>query len=60
MPPTPRPTPTCAHFRVTELPCMTCGNKMRLVLTEPHSPRFELMTYRCVCCEQVESFLTAI
>jgi hypothetical protein len=39
---------------------MTCGNKMKLVLTEPYSPRFDLMTYRCVCCESVESFLMAI
>jgi hypothetical protein len=58
--PTTRPTPTCAHFRVTDLPCTTCGNKMRLILSEPRSQRFELMTYRCDCCGNVESFLSAI
>jgi hypothetical protein len=58
--PTPRPTPTCAHFRVTELPCTRCGKKMRLMLSEPRSPKFELMTYHCVCCENTESFLMPI
>jgi hypothetical protein len=58
--PTTRPTPTCAHFRVADLPCTTCGNKMRLILSEPRSQRFELMTYRCDCCGNVESFLSAI
>jgi hypothetical protein len=57
---TPHPTPTCAQFRLTELSCTACGNTMRLILSEPRSPRFELMTYRCVCCDYTESFLMAI
>lgn len=57
---TPRPTPTCAHFRVSEMPCAKCGHPMRLILTEPRSARFELMTYRCIYCETAESFLMAI
>jgi hypothetical protein len=60
MKPPPRPTPTCAHFRVTEMPCNRCGCSMRLVLSEPRSPKFELMTYSCASCEAVESFLMAI
>jgi hypothetical protein len=60
LPQIPRPTPTCAHFRVTEIPCTKGGNQMRLTLSEPRSPRFELMTYGCVSCEAVESFLMAI
>jgi hypothetical protein len=58
--PSPRPTPTCARFRLTEVPCAKCSNPMRLVLSEPSSPKFELMTYNCVSCEAVESFLMAI
>jgi len=57
---TPRPTPTCAHFRLAELSCTTCSSMMKLILSEPRSPRFELMTYRCVSCETTESFLMAI
>jgi hypothetical protein len=57
--PTPKPTPTCAQFRLSELSCTACGQTMRLILSEPRSPRFELMTYRCVCCEYIESFLMA-
>jgi hypothetical protein len=56
----PRPTPTCVHFRVTEMPCVRCGAQMRLVLSEPRSTRLELMTYSCVSCEAVESFLMTI
>jgi len=33
---------------------------MKLILSEPRSPRFELMTYRCVSCENTKSFLMAI
>jgi hypothetical protein len=57
---TPKPTPTCAHFRATEMPCATCGSPMKLALSEPRSPKFELMTYVCASCEVVESFLMAI
>jgi hypothetical protein len=56
----PRPTPTCARFRLTEIPCTKCGNRMRLMLSEPRNPRFELLTYGCVSCETAESFLMAI
>jgi hypothetical protein len=56
----PRPTPTCVHFRVTEMSCVRCGEQMRLVLSEPRSTRLELMTYSCVSCEAVESFLMTI
>jgi hypothetical protein len=42
-----------------EIPCMACGQQMKLVLSEPSRPRFELMTYRYVSCEAVESFLMA-
>jgi hypothetical protein len=58
--PAPPPTPTCAYFRVAELPCTTCGNKMRLMLSEPRSEKFELMTYLCDCCGNTESFLMAL
>jgi hypothetical protein len=60
LPQIPRPTPTCAHFRVTEMQCTNCGNQMRLALAEPRNLRFELMTYDCGSCEAVESFLMAI
>ncbi len=56
----PRPTPTCVQFRVTEMLCVRCGEQMRLVLSEPRSTRLELMTYSCVSCEAVESFLMTI
>ena len=55
-----RLTPTCAHFRTTEMPCTNCGDRMRLILLEPRSSRFDLITYGCVSCETAESFLIAI
>jgi hypothetical protein len=57
---TPRPTPPCAHFRVTKMPCTKCGYQMRLGLSELRSSRFDLITYSCVSCDCVESFLMAI
>jgi hypothetical protein len=42
------------------MPCVKCGEQMRLILSEPRRVRFELMTYGCVSCDAVESFLMAI
>jgi hypothetical protein len=28
----PLPTPCCAHFQTTELPCLQCGKQMNLTL----------------------------
>jgi hypothetical protein len=55
-----RPTPTCTHFQATELPCLKCGNVMKLALIEPANPKFELRTYECEPCGERESFLMAI
>jgi hypothetical protein len=56
----PRPTPTCTRFETTiEMPCMKCGEGMRLALIEPRSRNFDLLTYRCVRCDYDESFLKA-
>jgi hypothetical protein len=57
----PRPTPTCTRFQTTiEMPCMKCGEHMRLVLIEPQDSSFNLLTYRCGACASDESFLKAI
>jgi hypothetical protein len=57
----PRPTPTCTRFQTTiEMPCMKCGEHMRLVLIEPQDSSFNLLTYRCGACASNESFLKAI
>ena len=57
----PRPTPTCTRFQTTtEMPCIKCGEDMRLVLIEPRDRDFNLLTYRCGSCEADESFLKAI
>jgi hypothetical protein len=57
----PRPTPTCTRFQTTtEIPCIKCGEPMRLVLIEPQDGGFNLLTYRCGGCESDESFLKAI
>jgi hypothetical protein len=53
----PRPTPTCARFRTTEVPCGKCGQEMRLILVEPRGRKLELLTYQCAPCDSDESFL---
>ena len=56
----PRPTPTCTRFQTTiEMPCMKCGEHMRLALIEPQDKSFDLLTYRCGACASDESFLKA-
>jgi RNase P subunit RPR2 len=57
----PRSTPTCTRFQITiEMPCMTCGNAMRLSLIEPRSrSNFETLTYNCAACGSDERFLMA-
>jgi hypothetical protein len=54
----PRPTPTCTRFETTiDMPCIKCGERMRLALIEPRDRNFDLLTYRCVRCDSDESFL---
>jgi hypothetical protein len=55
-----QPTPTCAHFRTTDLPCLKCSGEMTLMLIEPGGPNFEKLTYRCEPCDLAETFLMAI
>jgi len=56
----PRPTPTCTRFQTTiEMPCIKCGERMRLATIEPRDRNFDLLTYRCVPCASEESFLQA-
>jgi hypothetical protein len=56
-----RPTPTCTRFKATvEMPCLKCGEPMRLALIEPQSEHLELLIYRCALCDSEESFLKAI
>jgi len=58
---TPRPTPTCTRFQTTiELPCIKCGEPMKLMLIEPQDSSLNLLTYRCGACASDESFLKAI
>jgi hypothetical protein len=53
-----RPTPTCTRFQATvEMPCMKCGELMRLALIEPRGQNFDLLTYQCTPCDVGESFL---
>jgi hypothetical protein len=57
----PRPTPTCTRFKsTTEMPCLKCGQPMRLALLEPGHQNFNLLTYRCTPCASDESFLKSI
>jgi hypothetical protein len=56
-----RPTPTCTRFKSTvEMPCINCGELMRLALIEPCNRSFDLLTYWCLPCDSGESFLNAI
>ena len=56
-----RPTPTCTRFQPTvEMPCIKCGEPMRLALIEPRNQNFDLLTYQCVPCDTGESFLKAM
>jgi hypothetical protein len=53
-----RPTPTCTRLKATaEMPCIKCGDPMRLDLVEPRNQHFDLLTYQCVRCGSAESFL---
>jgi hypothetical protein len=57
----PRPTPTCTRFQTTtEMACIKCSERMKLVLIEPRDGHFNLLTYRCRGCSANESFLKAI
>jgi len=57
----PRPTPTCTRFQTTiEMPCIKCGERMRLASIEPQSQNFDLVTYRCAPCVCEESFLQPV
>jgi hypothetical protein len=57
----PRPTPTCTRFKATiEMPCIRCGEPMRLALIEPRNQNFDLVIYQCVPCNAGESFLKAL
>jgi hypothetical protein len=47
-----RPTPTCTRFQPTvEMPCIKCGEPMRLTLIEPRNLNFDLLTYQCIPCD---------
>jgi hypothetical protein len=57
----PRPTPTCTRFQTTiEMPCIKCGERMRLASIEPQGHNFDLVTYRCIPCVCEESFLQPV
>lgn len=57
----PRPTPTCTRFQTTtEMSCIKCSERMKLMLIEPRDGSFNLLTYRCMGCSAAESFLKAI
>jgi hypothetical protein len=56
-----RPTPTCTRFKTTtEMTCIKCSERMKLVLIEPRDKQLNLLTYRCSGCAANESFLKAI
>ncbi len=58
---TPRPTPTCTRFQTSiEMPCIKCGERMRLASIEPQGQNFDLVTYRCIPCDCEESFLQPV
>ena len=57
----PRPTPTCTRFQATiDMPCIKCGDSMRLALIEPRNQHLDLLTYRCIPCNSHESFLKVL
>ena len=57
----PRPTPTCTRFQTTtEMACIKCSERMKLVSIEPQDGAFNLVTYHCNGCSADESFLKSI
>jgi hypothetical protein len=57
----PKPTPTCTSSQTTtEMACIKCNDRMKLILIEPRDERFNFVTYRCSGCSANESFLKAI
>ncbi len=54
-----RPTPTCTRIKASiEIPCITCGMQMMLILIETRDPNYDVLTYRCVACDVSECFLS--
>jgi hypothetical protein len=41
------------------MPCIKCGEPMRLAMIEPRRRAVDLLTYHCIRCDSDESFLTA-
>jgi hypothetical protein len=57
----PKPTPTCTSSQTTtEITCIKCNDRMRLMLIEPRDERFNFVTYHCGGCSSNESFLKTI
>ena len=49
------------RFQTTiEMPCIKCGERMRLASIEPQGQNFDLVTYRCIPCVCEESFLQPV
>jgi hypothetical protein len=57
----PKPTPTCTRFQATtEIDCIKCNDRMKLVRIEPRDGKLDILTYRCTGCFANESFLKLI
>lgn len=51
---------TPASNALVRPPCTKCGNATVLIAIEPGEPRFDLNTFECPRCGQIETTVTKI
>ena len=56
MPTSPR-APTLFRDRLMEAPCTKCGAKMKLARIEPDRPDYDLRTFECTKCNNVDQYI---
>ena len=56
MPSSPQP-PTLFRDRLMEAPCTKCGAKMTLARIEPDKPGYDLRTFECTKCNNVDQYI---
>jgi hypothetical protein len=51
------PAPTLSRDRLMEAPCTKCAAKMVLARIEPAKPGYDLRTFECTKCNNVDQYI---
>ena len=51
------PAPTLFRDRLMEAPCTKCGAQMVLARIEPAKPGYDLRTFECTKCNNVDQYI---